>query len=131
MWRRVSLVMVGLLCTACAAASSTTRPVRSAGRDVITAAEIVTSKVTDVYQAVMQLRPEFLRRRTPTLAAVSSYRAPQVSVFLDGMEFGPAESMRQIPLPRVRLIRYLTPTEASLRWGGRYPAGVIHVTTLP
>lgn len=130
MWRRVSLGMLVILSTACAAAGPSTRPVRSAGRDVLTAAEIVTSKVTDVYQAVLQLRPEFLRKRTISMAAVPAYNAPGVLVFLDDMEFGGAESMRNIPLQRVRTIRYLTPTEASLRWGGQYPAGVIHVSTL-
>lgn len=130
MWRRVSLVMLGLVSTACAAAGPTTRPVRSAGRDVITAAEIVTAKVSDVYQAVLQLRPEFLRKRTIRMAAAPTYNAPGVVVFLDDLEFGAAESMRHIPLQRVRVIRYLTPTESSLRWGGQYPAGVIHVSTL-
>ncbi len=130
MWRRISLLTLGLMVggTACAAASATTRPVRSAGREVITAAEIVASRVQDVYQAVSQLRPEFLRRRSLSLA--QPYRTPEVLVYLDELEFGTAESMRNIPLSRVRLIRYLSPTEASLRWGGNYPGGVIHVTTL-
>jgi hypothetical protein len=128
MWRRFSLLVLGLAGTACAAASSTTRPVHSASREVITAAEIVAARVHDVYQAVTQLRPEYLRRRNP--AMIRPHRAPEVIVFLDDIEFGTAESMRNIPLSRVRLIRYLTPSEASLRWGGLHPAGVIHVTTL-
>ena len=128
MWRRVLIVVVGLTSTACAAASTSTRPVKSASRDVITAAEIVASHVTDVYQAVLQLRPEFLRKRSPV--AVQAYRTPSVVVYLDDLEFGGAESMRTIPLTQVRLIRYLSPTEADLRWGGKHPAGAIHVTTL-
>jgi hypothetical protein len=128
MWQRISLLVLGLTASACAAAGSTTRPVHSASREVITAAEIVAARVHDVYQAVTQLRPEFLRRRTP--AMMQPYRAPEVVVFLDDIEFGTVESMRNIPLSRVRLIRYLTPAEASLRWGGMHPGGVIHVTTL-
>lgn len=128
MWRRISVLVLVLGGTACAAASSTTRPVRSASREVITAAEIVASRVQDVYQAVAQLRPEFLRRRSLTM--LQPYRTPEVLVFLDDVEFGTAESMRNIPLSRVRQIRYLTPAEASLRWGGQHPGGVIHVTTL-
>ena len=128
MWRRMALLGLGLVGTACAAASPTTRPVRSASREVITAAEIVSSRVQDVYQAVAQLRPEFLRRRSLSMA--QPYRMSEVLVFLDDLEFGTAESMRNIPLARVRQIRYLTPSEASLRWGGQHPGGVIHVTTL-
>jgi len=100
----------------------------SAGREVITAAEIVASRVNDVYLAVLQLRPEYLRRRS--MPMVSSYRTSDVTVFLDDIEFGNAQSMRNIPLGRVRLIRYMSPSEADLRWPGQYRGGVIHITTL-
>lgn len=129
MWRRVSILMIGLFSSGCAAASTSTRPVQNAGRDVITAAEIVASRVTDVYQAVVQLRPEFLRQRRST-AVIAPYRPPQVIVYLDDLEFGGVESMRNIPLMRVRQIRRLRAMEADLRWGGQHPAGAIHVTTL-
>ena len=127
MWR-ISILVLGLLGTACASTGSAIRPVGFAGREVITAAEIVASRVQDVYQAVVQLRPEFLRRRSLTFS--QPYRTAEIMVFLDDMEFGTTESMRNIPLARVRQIRYLTPSEASLRWGGQHPGGVILVTTL-
>ena len=128
MWRRVSLLSLSLMSMGCAAATSTTRPVMNAGRDVITAAEIVASRATDVYQAVAQLRPEFLRRRSAT--AVPTFGAPSVVVYLDDIEYGRAESLRQVPLGRVRLIRYYSPTEADLRWGRRHPGGAIHISTV-
>lgn len=127
MWRRVLCALVGCSLTACAAAttSSSRTTLRSAGRDVITAAEIVASHVTDVYQAVAHLRPEFLRRRafrpTPT---------GNIAIYLDELPFGNEESLRVIPLERVRLIQYLTPADADLRWGRSHPAGAILVTTL-
>jgi hypothetical protein len=129
MWRRVSFMLAALSMSACAAAtSSSPHSFSSAGRDVITAAEIVSSHVTDVYQAVTQLRPEFLRRRGAT--AIPLIAAPQVEVYLDDLPLGSAESLRSIPLDRVRLIRYVSPVEADLRWGGSHSAGVILVTTL-
>lgn len=129
MWQRISFFVVGISMTACIAAAPSARPsFATAGRDVLTAAEIVAARATDVYQAVTQLRPEFLRRRgslpMPQFGAVS------VAVFLDDMPFGGAESLRTIPLDRVRLIRYITPHQADLRWGGTHPAGAILVTTL-
>lgn len=130
MWHRASYLFLGLSLTACAAATSSNgRRIGSAtGRDVITAAEIVASRVSDAYQAVSQLRPDFLRRRAawpaPTFAPV------RVAVYLDGMLYGGAESLRQIPLDRVRLIRYISSFDADLRWGGSHPAGAILVTTL-
>lgn len=128
MWRRMAMLAIGVLSTGCAAASSTSRPVKSAGREVITAAEIVAARVSDVYQAVVQLRPEFLRRRTAT--AIPMYGAPQVVIYVDDLILGSAESMRLIPLAQVRLIRYFGPMDADLRWGKSHPAGAIHVVTI-
>ena len=129
MWRRVSFLLAGLSVTACAAATPSTRPVfAGAGRDVITAAEIVSARVTDAYQAVTQLRPEYLRRRG--MNAIPSFSAPSVMVYLDELPFGTAESLHYIPLERVRLIRYMPAHEADLRWGGSHVAGAILVTTL-
>jgi hypothetical protein len=128
MWRRVLYVLVGLSSTACAAATQHRRPVLAgARRDVITAAEIVAARVTDAYQAVSQLRPEFLRRRPGS--AIPFTPAP-VQVYLDELPFGAAEALRLVPLDRVRLIRYVTPVEADLRFGGRHASGAILVTTL-
>jgi hypothetical protein len=129
MWRRASCVLVGMSLTACAAATPSYRPTLAAGgRDVITATEIVAARVTDAYQAVMQLRPEFLRRRGST--ATLTFSSPTVVVYLDELPFGSAESLRYIPLERVRLIRYIPASEADLRWGGSHAAGAILVTTL-
>ena len=133
MWQRVSLAFVGLTVMACAAATTTSRPssgfVAGVGREVLTAAEIVASRVTDVYQAVLQLRPEFLRRR-PVAMPLSPFGNAPIAVYLDEMPYGSAESLRQIPLDRVRLIRYISPTEANLKYGGSHPTGAILVTTI-
>lgn len=129
MWRRVSYVLVGLSMTACAAAvQPSSRAAVRTGRDVITASEIVASHVTDAYQAVLHLRPEFLRRRN--VRPVPAFASGQTSVYLDDLPFGSAESLRYIPIGQVRLIRYITPNDADLRWGGTHPAGAILVTTL-
>jgi hypothetical protein len=128
MWRRASIVLAVVSLTACAAATPATRPLRASGRDVITAAEIVASRVTDAYQAVSQLRPEFLRPRG-AVVVTPRVQTPLV-VYLDDLPFGPAESLHYIPLERVRVIRYLGPSDADLRWGGSHTTGAILVTTL-
>ena len=130
MWRRLSLVFTGACISACSASSASTRPfISGAGREVLTAAEIVAARVTDVYQAVAQLRPEFLRRR-PTALTYAGQPTVPMSIYVDEMPFGTTESLRYIPLDRVRLIRYLSPTEANLKFGGAHPGGAIIVTTL-
>lgn len=132
--RRLAYVLIGVSLAACASghpsADGESLSLRATpARNVLTAAEIVASHVSDVYQAVTQLRPDFLRRRStsPTLPAL---RPPTVTVYLDELPFGNIESLRTIPLDRVRMIRYLTPFDADLRWGGSHPAGAILVTTL-
>ncbi len=128
MLRRVCLIIACTSLGACAAATSGRRTDFGARRDVITAAEIVAARVTDAYQAVLQLRPEFLRRRGAS--AIPSFVSPTAVVYLDNLPYGPAESLRSIPLERVRTIRYLSPNEADFRWGGVHAAGAILVTTL-
>jgi hypothetical protein len=53
-----------------------------------------------------------------------------MTVYLDDLPQGGLESLRYVPLDRVRLIRYMNPTDADIRWGGSHPAGAILVTTL-
>src|SRR5438874_8670368 len=92
MWRRASLAFVGVSLTACAAATSYPNPAFvNAGRNVLTAAEIVSARVTDAYQAVIQLRPEFLRHRVA--ATIPAFAPVVVEVYLDNMPFGTAEAL--------------------------------------
>ena len=130
MLRRVCVLLAGISITACATAATPgpRSTFSQAGRDVITAAEIVASHVTDAYQAVAQLRPEYLRRRGAT--AMLSFTPPAVVVYLDDLPYGGAESLHTIPLERVRLIRYVDPSDAEMRWGGMHRGGVILVTTM-
>ena len=131
--RRAACVFISFSVAACATGGSVPDSESlsfrgNPARNVLTAAEIVASRVSDVYQAVTQLRPDFLRRRS-TSAAASFYRPAGVQVYLDDLPFGAEESLRNIPLERVRIIRYVSPFDADLRWGGSHPAGAILVTT--
>ena len=129
MWRRIMVVLAGLSSAACATAGpSAYQAASTTRREIITAAEIVAAHVTDAYQAVTQLRPEFFRRRGRTPSAV--YPRTSVEVYLDELPYGGLESLRYIPLDRVRLIKYISPTDADMRWGGSHPLGAILVTTL-
>jgi hypothetical protein len=129
MWRRVTFAIVGVSLTACAATTTSSRPfLANTRRDVITAAEIVASRVTDAYQAVAHLRPEFLRRRPARQVAAPMQSS--IPVYVDDLHFGESESLRYVPLERVRQIRYFNATDADLRWGGSHPVGAILVTTL-
>lgn len=131
MLRHAFAGLLGLSLLACAASTNRPTNTRHLGpsRDVLTAAEIVAARVTDVYQAVSQLRPQFLRRRSSRASVLSAN--PAVTVYLDDLRYGGVETLSQIPLDRVRLIRYLSALSADVRYGGSHPAGAILVTTIP
>jgi hypothetical protein len=128
MLRLGSLVIVLALTASCAVATRNAGPLTSTGSNVLTAAEIVAARVSDAYQAVMQLRPDYVRRRyvSPIPSVTQSYG---VSVYLDDLLIGDAEALRTVPLGEVRTIRYLPPMEADMRFGGQHPAGAILVIT--
>ena len=105
----------------------TTRPARSL-RDPITEADIARIRAASAYDAVVRLRAHFLGNR-----GVNSFMRPVQStrptVFVDGMEMGTIFELRTIPAGDVREIRFLSGSDAMIRYGDGYMAGVIHVTT--
>lgn len=128
MWRRlVCLGAFSTLIVGCHRATSGFGEPVSYSRNVLFAAEIAKSAVNTVYQAVMQLRPEFLRG-DPAPTPIHSDRRG-VRVFLDNVELGDQTTLREIPLDRVTMIRYLEPGEAALRYGSSYRNGIILVST--
>ena len=52
---------------------------------------------------------------------------PTAAVFVDGTEMGGIDELRQIPTNTIEEIRYLTGSDAGMRYGPRFPAGVIEV----
>jgi hypothetical protein len=133
MLRHAFAPVLGLTLLACAstnnAPNAPSARYSASGRDMLTAAEIVASRVTDVYQAVSQLRPHFLRRRNTQPVPMNTNTA--IVVYLDDLPYGGAESLRQIPLERVRVIRFVSSINANVRYGGSHPSGAILVTTMP
>lgn len=97
-------------------------------RDPITAADIARIKAGSAYDAVQRLRANAL-----SIRGVNSFthrvRASSPVVFVDGMEMGTVFELRSIPGTDVHEISFLSSSEATLRYGDGYMAGIIHVTT--
>ena len=96
-------------------------------RNVLTAEEISRITVGNVYEAIEQLRPEYLRSR----GAISfrSASAPRAAVYLDAVYFGTLASLRNIRATQVMLIEYLSASEATTRFGTNHAGGAILVTS--
>jgi hypothetical protein len=94
---------------------------------VITADEISASHETNAYDAINQLRPLFLKSRG--LTTVNGGTSPYATVFVDGQNYGDLATLRGIPSPQIKQIRYYNGPEAVTKFGMQYGSGVIAVET--
>jgi hypothetical protein len=125
-WRNVAV----LACAAVLACTPARSGTDSTGRSpqLITESEIADANAATAYDAVMQLRANFLSDRGPTsIIDAASPREP--TIYLDGMMYGPGGSLRNIPANTVATIRLYRAWEASTRFGAPDVAGVIEVVT--
>jgi outer membrane cobalamin receptor len=111
------------------ACSRAPRTVRT-DRNIIRAEEIAGVQATNAHDIVAKLRSEFLKARGPVSASRGrAVETPAVTVFVDGVERGPAESvLRLIPATDVQEIRLYRAADATTKYGSRHSGGVIDVT---
>jgi hypothetical protein len=93
--------------------------------NVISAAELTRAGDVNLYEALSQLRPAFLRSRN-NLPGVTTPAAP-VQVYIQGMRMGEIEHLRQIVAKSVAEVRFLEPQQAISRFGGNNTGGAILV----
>ena len=115
-------VFLGLL-----AGCATTGGPRPVDSHVLTRAEIDELGAETAFDAVRQLRPQYLRGR-----AVVSVEYPWASlpvVYMNGLFRGDLTSLRAILVQDIEEIQFISPSDATTRWGTGHPGGVIHVLT--
>ena len=94
--------------------------------NVILEQELAASNVSNAYEAVERLRPNFLRSRGPSSLRTDVTSLP--NVYVGRQKYGDAATLRQIPINTVSMIRFYTASEAALRFGMDNANGVIEVT---
>ena len=87
-------------------------------RNVITAAEIAASSGQNAYQVIQQLRPQLL-----------TLRGIEPTVYVDNMKRGGLDSLYGVYASDIQEIRYLSPDEATLRFGTGNAGGAFLITT--
>jgi len=93
---------------------------------VITSEEIEARPTLNARQVIEQLRPQFLRvRGTTTLGNAATQDV--IWVYLDGTRYGTIDVLSNISANEVREIRYLSPSEATNRFGTGHVQGAILV----
>jgi hypothetical protein len=121
-------VIVTLLCGACASSPSGSSAVIPAGgsRYVITEAELANLGDRSVYDALVQLKPAFLRTRDTQTS--SHQDLTPVHVFVDGGRTEGVEVLRTIRASAVKELRFYEPDQANTKFGTGNNGGVIAVT---
>ena len=112
------LITLGAACASGGAGREDQAPRRDP--NLITAEELADYHNLDCYDAVRRLRPRWLQSR-----------AGDPIVVRDGSHLGPAsEFLGQIGVGQVASIRYLSATEATMRFGTGVQGGAIVVATV-
>ncbi len=113
-----------LLLLACATVPS--RPA-SHDRTRVTGEELVATHAASVYEALRQIRPEFLRSRG--ISSIQNPVAEVPRVFVDNVEMGDLEYLKLLNPGDVAEIQRLSAEEATTRWGTGYIGGALVVFT--
>ena len=112
----LGIVMAATACASTGTAAADQSPTASTTRsraNVITLQEINESRAPTLADLIRQTRPGW-----PT----------NVAIFLNNDPFGDYSQLRNLSLTRTAEVRYLTASEAQMRWGSRFQA-VIQVIT--
>jgi hypothetical protein len=131
MRRSLAIALSSLLLVAC---GSNPAPNRSAtglseSRNYISFEEIKANRTpgSNAWDLIAHLRPNFLRTRGTT-----SFRdLSQVSaiVYLDGVWYGKIESLKSLNIEEIREIEFLSPGDATTRFGTDHLGGAILIHT--
>ena len=119
------IVLFAAACASSAASGGSATPSRG-DPNTIRRTELSEAQLNEmtVYQVVQQVRPRMLSSLGPTSVTGMSN---QLVVYMDATKMGSAETLKEIRMAEVQEIRYLPPSEATLRYGTGHENGVILV----
>lgn len=120
LWFVIALACFAIGIAACASTESSSQG--SGDRLVFKELSISLSGKT-AYEVIEEVQPQWLRKRGRT----SINNPEEVNVYLEGTEYGPVESLRQISAENVEYAEHLSSGEAQFRFGPGNPQGAIVV----
>ena len=112
---------------ALAASCASVKQRDSSDRNVITAAEIEAANANTAYDVIVKLHANFLHSRGPNSILLKENKEP--TVYLDQVEFGSINSLRNIPASNIAEIRFINGWDAMTKYGSDHVAGVIQIYT--
>lgn len=124
---RLAIVfLLALTVAACATGGSGEGQPRR-NRNLLTLEELVPVEALSAWEAIQRLRPMWMR--PGGIRNSSNPRGHYPTVFVDGAPFGVLESLRNFRVTNIQEIRYVGPTDATIRYGGEYQGGIILIVT--
>lgn len=125
MKRALSSVLVALALTACASTGEPGAP--RASRNVLTQEEIARVNASTAFDAIRQLRPEFLRTRGG--GSIQNPGQEYAVVYINGVRAGDLNALNSVRASDVQEVRYMSASEATTRYGTGHAGGVIEIRT--
>ena len=130
---RFTIALVCLLGLASCSSSNAARAPRdvapSHDADLLTAGELSNVTGSNVYDAVRQLRPQWIIRSHPNPLLANQ---ANLIIYVDGTRYGAGiDGLRQITIRSVYSVRYFSPANAEGRFGPGHLLGAIEVLTNP
>lgn len=95
---------------------------------LITEEEIAASRGSSALDVIQKLRANFLSYRGET-SFNRSRSSPYPTVYVDGQEFGPIATLKNIPAIQISSIRLYRSWEATTKFGTGKMGGVIEIST--
>ena len=123
----LAALVLGALGAGCSAATGEGAgggPSRSGGND-LTGEEVRQSTAENLHDAIRQLRPRWLRPR-----GRASFTAPESTVpvvYANDIQYGSIDALYSIHVNDVMHVRYLSPADATTRFGTGHAGGTIMV----
>jgi hypothetical protein len=125
--RRNLLTLAVLLTLAACATGGGTEEQDRGSRNRIVRAELQEIPVTTAFEAVRQLRPNWLRQRGE--ASISAFGSGGIRVVIDSAPQGELEVLETIRTDQIEEMRFLNQSEASVRYGTNFGYGAIEIVT--
>jgi hypothetical protein len=119
--------ILSLLLVLGACASAGGGAARQGRSDLLSEDQLRGNSFSTVYDAILALRPNWLRTRGPD----SFNQSSQIQVYVDNMRVGGIANLQQIPTVSAYYVQWYDALEASARWGLGHGAGAIYVSTSP
>jgi hypothetical protein len=125
--RSLTLVGLALLVTLTASCGTSGASGRRSTRDarVLLAEEIRGTSASNLLDAIRARRPEWLIKRGQNSVNFEG----DIVVYVDNVALGGPDALRSIDVQSIQMVRFMTASEAQLRYGVGHTHGAIVVTT--